>query len=426
MPPKRSLSGSKPSGRAMALASVEQEPQPEPEQPPGYALQRGIRSASEACPSVLAEGAGVGKLRECCICLSDWLERSDQLPAAVIGCENGHFTCVECLASYVKSEMSAARLAKNSGRVGCASCYDSIGPITTEKRGKVHVAFTEKQLRDTLRASDALSAYERGQQRLVERLLLEESLACPKCGYFELVDRPEVAIEYRIHGRVWACAGCGARSCHRCLPATVVATEEQAHRCRRNMGGSSTENSGDQSEQQLYHRLTEVLTKGCVGYCPRGCPSTYAVPPSAGRLHAWPPRRACPSLCLTTQGCHVSACVAPLVKDQGCNCMQCVQPGCGIYFCFLCNADLGDDSREAHRSHFRADSCWMFDGGDKTLEVAHAHRTHALVYATEKLTPIISPQSSSLDQVLRGALLLAVTQVFDDDWDDRGRPKDHA
>ena len=30
-------------------------------------------------------------------------------------------------------------------------------------------------------------------QRLVERLLLDESLVCPSCGYFELVDRPEVA-----------------------------------------------------------------------------------------------------------------------------------------------------------------------------------------------------------------------------------------
>jgi hypothetical protein len=76
--------------------------------------------------------------------------------------------------------------------------------------------------------------------------------------------------------------------------------------------------------------------------------------------------------------------------------MQCVQPGCGIYFCFLCNADLGDDSREAHRSHFRADSCWMFDGGDKTLELAHAHRTHALVYELENSMPVVVPQSSSL------------------------------
>jgi hypothetical protein len=341
MPPKRSVSTPARTG-----SGPQPQPEPEPEPQLGFRL-RAIRSTSEACLSALAGGAEVGELRECCICFSEWSERVDQPPG--VSCGNEHFTCRDCLASYVESEMSPARLAKNSGRVGCASCYESVGPIATETGGGVdgHVAFTEKQLRDTLRTSDALSAYERGQQRLVERLLLDDSLVCPSCGYFELVDRPEVATEYRVRGRVWACAGCDARSCHRCLPAMEMPKDGTEHRCRRSVSGRGGENGGGHSEQQLYHRLTEVLTKGRVGYCPRGCPT-------------------------------------PLIKDQGCNCMQCVQPGCGIYFCFLCNADLGDDSREAHRSHFRANACWMFDGGEKTLELAHAHRTHALVYESRE------------------------------------------
>jgi hypothetical protein len=374
MPPKRSVSTPPRLAAARPPAGLEPEPEPQPEpqpQPPppppepqpapasaGHPSIRFLRSASEACLSALAaEPEPEPELRECCICLTDWpVHAADFGERWVHGvtCASGHFTCADCLASYVESEMAPARLAKNSGRVGCAACYDTVGPIGAGAGGEAppeageHHAFSEKQLRDTLRTPEALGAYERGQQRLVERLLLDESLVCPSCGYFELVDRPEVAEEFRVRGRVWTCAGCDARSCHRCLPPMVLApsTDGAAHRCRRSGSaiGAGAGGAANDTERQLYHQLAEVLTQGHVGYCPRGCPT-------------------------------------PLVKDQGCNCMQCVQPGCSIYFCFLCNADLGDDSREAHRSHFRADACWMFDGGEKTLELAHAHRTHALVYA---------------------------------------------
>ena len=355
-------------GRTDGRREPEPEPEPEPAAridgaaaaaaaaggaaPPTFSLRRReiIRSASEACLSALSGGqAPAVEERECCICMCDHPIHAAGVEHGGISCAAGHFVCVGCLAAYVASEMEPARLAKNSGRVGCAACYQEIGPIDpdadqVDAAPSTHAAFSEKQLRDTLQSDDEMAPYHRGQQRLVERLLLEDSLVCPSCGYFELVDRPAAAEEYRIRGRVWVCAGCEVRSCHRCIPPMVVEADDGGeHTCRRPGLSGGTGPQGD-TDRQLYHRLAEVLTLGHVGFCPRGCPT-------------------------------------PLIKDSGCNCMQCVQPGCGIYFCYLCNADLGDDSREAHRSHFRAESCWMFDGGEKTLELAHARRTHALLHS---------------------------------------------
>lgn len=316
---------------------LELEPEPEPEQDPEYEYAHGPEH----------EQAEV----ECCVCFGDYPSRATLL------CAIGHSLCPTCAVSYAEVEMTPEELGKNFGLLKCPVPDCEAGPWLEHELNDAANRFGGPALTD---------AFARGQRQLLEKLVVASAIVCPACDYMVLIDTDEARQALKDVNKIVKCDQCGKHTCYHCEPPMVLErphAEDHEHRgigLGADMKSIATEGDGqrvqsdelsDAQQTAIRNRMFELLTQGAVSYCPQGCPNG-------------------------------------IVKSAGCNCMCCAEPNCRRYFCYLCNADLGTTSREAHNGgHFRAGGCWMFDGGDLLPEVVQGLRTKALLTTHLQMLP---------------------------------------
>jgi len=128
-------------------------------------------------------------------------------------------------------------------------------------------------------------------------------LECTNCTFFlyATVDL------LKQQGGIVTCYGCGAVSCHLCLPAVKVANNETEYYDNIVAGDGHDHH---QDFRFIWQEIVEEILTGChLATCPE--------------------------------------CKNPGMKDEGCNCIAC---GCGARFCFICSAKLPSDGALAHVS----------------------------------------------------------------------------